>query len=360
MKQMHSIKTNHFTNALPLTILVLSKLLNKGECSMSSKYFRAALAAALVICFGSVGAQSPSSPASPVRIVVATTAGGPADIVARTLGLKLGEILGTSVIVENKSGANGNIAAEFVAKSAPDGQTLLLGTGAFAINPAIYKKLNYSATRDLVPVAMALPPGPLVLVTHPSVPAKNVDELIKYANAQPSGLTYASAGIGNSTHLAGEMLSQLGSVNLRHVPYRGMSVGLNDVVAGQVQMMFNAWPSVESFVKQGKLRVLAQTGATREPALGDIPTMAEAGVKGFEVTGWMVLFARTGTPPDTVNKLNLAVQKALDMPEVRAKFAAFGRESSAMSPAQVGSFVQAEMVRMRQVAKAAKLSLESD
>lgn len=328
---------------------------------MNSKRIQAVFLAALVSGFGSVGAQTPSLPTGPIRIVVASTAGGSADLVARTLSSKLGEILGVTVIVENKAGANGNIAADFVAKSAPDGQTLLLGTGAFAINPAIYKKLNYSATKDFAAVAMALPPGPFVLVTHPSVPAKTVGELIKYGNGQAAPLTYASAGIGNTSHLAGEMLSQMAAVNLRHIPYRGLSVGMNDVVAGQVQMMFNAWPSVESFVKQGKLRVLAQTGSTREPALGDIPTMAEAGVKGFEVTGWMVLFARAGTPPETITKLNLAVKKALDMPDIRTKFAAFGGgEPSPMSPTQVGNFVQSEMGRMEQVAKAAKLSLESD
>ena len=328
---------------------------------MNSKCFRSMAAAALVIGLGPVAAQAPNQTAVPLRIVVATTAGGAADLVARTLGIKLSEILGTTVVVENKAGANGNIAADYVAKSAPDGQTLLLGTGAFTINPAIYKKLNFNAAKDFVPVAMALAPGPFVLVVHPSVPARNVGELLKYGNSQPVPLTYASAGIGNTTHLAGEMLSQLGAVNLNHVPYRGASLALNDVVAGQVQMMFNAWPLVEGFVKQGKLRVLAQTGAIRQGALGDIPTMAEAGVKDFEITGWMVLFARAGTPSQTVDKLNLAVKKALDMPDVKAKFAAFGGgDPSALSPDQVNSFIQAEIVRMDRVAKAAKLSLESE
>ena len=331
------------------------------HATMNFKCFKPLIATALVMGFGHVHAQSTSSPAGPIRIVVATTAGGAADLVARTLGTKLGEILGTPVIVENKAGANGNIAADFVAKSAPDGQTLLLATGAFAINPAIYKKLSYNASRDFAAVAMALPPGPLVLVTHPSVPAKDIKELIKFGNAHPNDLAYASAGIGNTTHLAGEMFSQLGSVNLRHIPYRGMSLGLNDVVAGQVQMMFNAWPSVESFVKQGKLRVLAQTGAVRQTALGDIPTMAEAGVKDFEITSWMVFFARAGTPAETINKLNAAVKKALEMPDVRAKLAAFGgTDGAALSPEQLSRFVQSEISRMEQVAKAAKLSLESE
>jgi tripartite-type tricarboxylate transporter receptor subunit TctC len=333
-----------------------------AECrTMHAKLLRALIVFAVLVSSGPIQAQAPSYPTGPIRIVVATTAGGPADLVARTLGTKLAELLGATVLVENKAGANGNIAADFVAKSAPDGHTLLLGTGAFAINPAIYKKLNYNGAKDFAPVAMALAPGPFVLVTHPSVPAKTVAELIKYGNAQSVALTYASAGIGNSTHLAGEMFSQLGSVSLRHVPYRGMSVGLNDVLAGQVQMMFNAWPSVENFVAQGKLRVLAQTGAHRQAPLGDIPTMGEAGVAGFEFTGWMVLFARAGTPTDTLNKLNAAVRKAVDMPDVRAKFAAFGgADPSTLNPAQVSSFVQAEVLRMDQVAKAAKLSLESD
>ena len=323
------------------------------------RMFSAALVAAMP--WLAPAAQAAGYPEGVVRIVVPTTAGGPADVVARTLAAKLAESLGAQVLVENKPGANGIIATDFVAKAPADGMTLLVGTGAFAINQAIYKKLPFNAAQDFTPVAMLVSPGPFVLVAHPSVPGKTVAELIAYAKTLPQPLTYGSGGIGNSTHLGGEMFEQLAGIKLQHIPYKGMSAGLNDLLGGQVNLMFNAWTSVERFAKDGKLKVLAQTGSTRLAAIGDVPTLAEAGVKGYELTGWIGLMARTGTPPDVVAKLNAAIVKAMAEPDVKAKLGALGNgEPPRMSPEQMGNFVRNDIKLMEQVAKAAHLSLEAE
>lgn len=306
-------------------------------------------------------ASAAGYPDGVVRIVVPTTAGGPADVVARTLAVELAKLLGGQVIVENRPGANGIIATDHVAKAPADGLTLLVGTGAFTINQAIYKKLPFNAAKDFTPVAMLVSPGPFVLVAHPSVPAKTVAELVAHAKTSPQPLTYGSAGIGNTTHLGGEMLEQLAGIKLQHIPYKGMSAGLNDLLAGQVSLMFNAWTSVETFVKQGKLKALAQTGVTRHPAMADLPTLAEAGVKGYELTGWIGLLARSGTPPDVVARLNAATVKALAEPEVKARLGALGTgEPPRMSPEQMGAFVRNDITLMERVAKAANLSLETE
>lgn len=306
-------------------------------------------------------AQAAPFPDGVVRIVVPTTAGGPADLAARLLSGKLAESLGTQVIVENKVGANGTIATDFVAKAAAGGQTLLIGTGAFTINSAIYRKLPFSAAQDFVPVAMLVSPGPLVLVSHPSLPVKTVAELVARAKAQSKPIAYGSAGIGNTTHLGGEMFGQLAGVKFDHIPYKGMSAGLNDLLSGQVSFMILPWSSVERFVKDGKLNALAQTGVKRMASLPDLPTMAEAGIKGYELTGWIGVFARTGTPPEVIKTLNAAVVKAMAEPEVYAKLSALGSgEPPRMTPEQMAVFVRNDFKIMDLIAKAANLSLEVD
>lgn len=306
-------------------------------------------------------AQAAPFPDGVVRIVVPTTAGGPADLAARLLAGKLAESLGTQVIVENKAGANGTIATDFVAKAPAGGQTLLIGTGAFTINSAIYRKLPYSAAQDFVPLAMLVSPGPLVLVAHPSLTVKTVAELVARAKTQSKPFAYGSAGIGNTTHLGGEMFGQLAGVKFDHIPYKGMSAGLNDLLSGQVSFMFLPWSSVERFVKDAKLNALAQTGVKRMASLPDLPTMAEAGIKGYELTGWIGVFARTGTPPEVIKTLNAAVVKAMVEPDVYAKLAALGSgEPPRMTPEQMAAFVRNDFKLMEQVAKAANLSLEVD
>lgn len=307
------------------------------------------------------GAQAATFPDGVIRIVVPTTAGGPADLAARLLSGKLAESLSTQVIVENKAGANGTIATDFVAKAPAGGQTLLVGTGAFTINPAIYRKLPFNAAQDFVPLAMLVSPAPLVLVTHPSLPVKTVADLVLRAKAQSKPIAYGSAGIGNTTHLGGEMLGQLAGAKFDHIPYKGMSAGLNDLLSGQVSFMILPWSSVERFVKDGKLNALAQTGVKRMAALPELPTMAEAGVKGYELTGWVGVFVRAGTAADVIKTLNAAVVKAMAQPDVYAKLSAMGSgEVPRMTLEQMDVFVKNEFKLMEQVAKAASLSLEVD
>ena len=299
-------------------------------------------------------------PDKPIRILITTTAGGQADVVARALAAKLADKLGVACVVEAKPGANGIIATDLVAKAPADGHTLLMATGSHAINPAVYPKLPFNPQRDFAAVAQVVAPGPLVLLAHPALPAKTVPELLALARAKPGELTYGSAGIGNTTHLGGEMLQQLAGVKLTHVPYKGMSQAVNDLMAGHVQLMFNPWPVVEAAVKDGKLKVLAQTGATRMAALPDLPTLAESGVKGFELTGWYVLLAPAGTPPDVVARLNAATIEALAHPETRSRLASLGGGATpSLKPAEVAAFIQAETARMVSVAKAAGIALDT-
>ena len=320
---------------------------------------KALLFAAALSVLLAMSAQA-AYPEKTIRIVITTTAGGQADVVARVLAVKLSEKFGSPVIVEAKPGANGIIATDLVAKSAPDGYTLLLATGSHAINPAVYAKLPFNPKRDFAAVAQVLPPGPLVLVAHPSLGVKNIEELIALARSKPSSVAYASAGVGNTTHLGGEMFQQLTGIQLTHVPYKGMSQAVTDVVSGQVPLMFNPWQSSENFVKEGKLKVLAQTGIVRMSTIPNVPTMAEAGVKGFDLTGWYVLLAPTGTPTDVVNKLNAAVFEAMNSADTKAKLASLGSTTAqAVTPAEVGAFIASETARMERVAKAAGIALET-
>ena len=306
------------------------------------------------------GAHAAGYPDKPIRIIITTTAGGQADVVARALALKLSEKLGVACVVEAKPGANGIIATDFVAKSPADGYTLLMATGSHAINPAVYAKLPFNPARDFAAVAQVLPPGPLVLLAHPGVAAKTVPELLALARAKPGELTYGSAGIGNTTHLGGEMLQQLGGIKLTHVPYKGMSQAVNDLLAGHVQLMFNPWPVVEAAVKDGKLKVLAQTGTTRMAQLPHLPTLAEAGVKGFELSGWYVLLAPAGTSADVVAKLNAATIEALAHADTQARLAGLGGGAAApMKPAEVAAFIATDTARMVGVAKAAGIALDT-
>jgi tripartite-type tricarboxylate transporter receptor subunit TctC len=303
-------------------------------------------------------AAASSYPDRPVRIVITTTAGGPADLVARTMGAKLAERLGAQFVVEAKPGANGIIATESVAKAAPDGYILLLTTGSHAINPAVYKKPPYDSVKDFEPVAQPVAPGPFVLVGHPSVGATGVAELLALGKKTP--LTYASAGIGNTSHLGGEMLEQLSGAKLNHVPYKGMSQAINDVLAGQVQLMFNAWPLVERFVQEGKLKAFAQTGPKRSPAIPGLPTLIEVGVAGYELTGWYVLLAPARTPREVIDKLNSHVVAAMAMPDVRGRLGAMAAgEPPTFKPAEVAAFIRAETQRMEKLARAAGISLDA-
>ncbi|CAN5633527.1 tripartite tricarboxylate transporter substrate binding protein [soil metagenome] len=298
-------------------------------------------------------------PEKPIRIVIPFASGGTADIVARLLANKLTERLGQPVVVDARAGANGIIGADGVAKAAPDGYTLLLHSSAHAINASLYKKLPFDTLRYFTPVAPVVAPGVFVVVVNPSLPVNNIPELLAYAKAHPDTVSYGSAGIGNGLHLAGEMLAQMGGVKLLHVPYKGAAPILNDLVGNQIQMMFNSPLAVQGFVKDKKLRMLAQTGLVRSSALPDLPTVAESGLPGFEVTSWYGLYAPANTPAPIVQRLNAETIWAMNQPDVQERLASLGTAAlPPTTPAQFGEFTRSEIARYASVIRKANLSLD--
>ncbi len=296
-------------------------------------------------------------PGKPIRMVVPYPPGGPTDIVARVIGQKLAERLGQPIVVDNRPGAGGNIGADAVAKSAPDGYTLLVATTAHAINMTLFSKPGYSTRNDFAPVSM-LTSGPLVLVTAPSTPANNVGELIAVAKANPGKVTFASSGNGQSTHLAAELFDSMASVRMTHVPYKGSAPALTDVMAGQATVMFDTMLSAMPFVRDGKLRALAVTSATRSPAAPDIPTIAQAGLPGYEATAWNALLVPAGTPPAVIGKLSDALKAVLTEDEVRARFATQGFAASWTSPVDTGQFLAREIDKWGKVVKASGATID--
>ncbi len=320
--------------------------------------------AAVVAVMSVVGASTTpldalgaSWPERTVRIVLPFPAGGTSDVVARLLAERLTAALGQPFIVESKPGANGIIASDFVAKSS-DGHTFLFASAAHASNASLYPKLPYVTSRDFVPIALIVPPGPMVIAVNASLPVRNLAELIDYVRKNPGGLTYASAGIGNTLHLAGEMLAQMGNIKMLHVPYRGAAPALTDLAGGQVQLMFNSAMAVAPFVKDGRLRLIAQTGAKRAAAMPDLPTVAESGIAGFEVTGWFGLMAPANTAPEVVHRVNTEVNRIMALPELREKLVLLGtNDVPTLSPEAFAVFVAAETTRYAAVIKAAGVTL---
>ena len=300
-------------------------------------------------------------PTRTVRLVIPFAAGGTADIVARLLAEKLSAALSQTVIVEPRPGANGIIASQAVAGSAAEGHTLLMASASHASNVSLYGKLPYDTQRDFTAVAQIVPPGPMVIAVNAALPVRTLRELLDLARAQPGKLAYASAGVGNTLHLAGEMLCQMAGVQMLHVPYKGAAPALNDLAGGQVQLMFNSALAVAPLVKEGRLRLIAQTGRQRSALLpADLPTVAESGLPGFEVTGWFGLFAPTSLPAAAVQKLNTEVNRAMALPELRDKLALLGSaDTPTLSPEAFAAFVEAETVRYAKVIKAAGIRLET-
>ena len=315
---------------------------------------------ALIAGLAAPAAQAAAWPSRTVRLLVPFPVGGTADVVARLLAERLAASLGQPVIVDPTPGANGIIACDAVAKAAPDGHTLLLVSAAHASNASLHAKLPYDSVRDFTPVALVASPGPMVIAVHAGLPVHSVRELIQYAKAHPGEVAYGSAGIGNTLHLAGEMLGQMAGIKLLHVPYKGAAPALSDLAGGQLQMMFNSALAVATFVKEGRLRLIAQTGLKRSPALPELPTVAESGLPGFEVTGWFGLLAPARTPADVVQHLNGEVNRVMALPELRDKLALLGSsEAPSLSPEGFAGFVKSETQRYAQVIKAAGLSLDA-
>ena len=296
-------------------------------------------------------------PTKPAKVIVPYPPGGPTDIVARVVSQKLSEQMGQQFIVENRPGAGGNIGAEAVAKSPADGYTLLVATTAHAINPALFKSLGYNLVKDFAPVSQ-LTSGPLVIVANPSLPVKNVKELIALAKAKPGTLNYASSGNGQSTHLSAELFGAMAGVKMNHIPYKGSAPALTDVMGGQASLMFDTMLSAMPQVKNGKLKAIAVTSAARSPAAPDVPTVAESGLPGYEAIAWNGLLAPAGTPAEVVNKLNAELKKALDAPDVKDRFSAQGFGAAWNTREAFAKFMQAELDKWAKVVKVSGATLD--
>jgi tripartite-type tricarboxylate transporter receptor subunit TctC len=298
----------------------------------------------------SAAAGAQSWPTKPVRLIVPFPAGGGTDTFARPLAAHLSLQTGQQFIIDNRGGAGGTIGAELAAKAPPDGYTFLVGAVHHTIAVSMYAKLGYDLEKDLTPVTLVAV-VPNVLVLHPSVPFNSVSELIGYAKANPSKLNFASAGNGTSHHLAAELFKTTTGVQMLHIPYKGAGPAMQDLIGGQVNLMFDGMGSSAAQIRGGKLKPLAVTTARRSPAFPDIPTMQEAGVPGYQVTTWYGLWAPAGTPPEIVNRLQAEVVKAFAKPEVKEIWAAQGADAGGNSPAEFNAFIKAEIVKWAKVVK---------
>lgn len=316
------------------------------------------LAACVIVVLATRSACAQPFPVKPVRLIVTYVAGGPADIAARALAQKLAQAWGQQVVVDNRAGAGGIIGTELVAKAAPDGYTLLHGTAAgLVINPLLVKKLPYDTFRDFAPVSMVVI-VPQLLVVYPGVAAATLKELIALAKARPGQLNYASVGIGSPNHLGMELLKSMAGVDMVHVPYKGATPAMADLMAGQVQLAFNGMASVLPQMAAGKLKAIAIGSARRSAAAPDVPTVAEAGLPGFEYTAWNGNFAPAGTPPALVARISGDIRRALAAPDLVQRLASLGSEPGGSTPVEFTAYVKADYVRWSRVVKAIGLRPE--
>ena len=302
-------------------------------------------------------AAAQAYPAKPIRLVVPYPAAGPVDITARTLGPKLGEALGQTVVVDNRGGAGGVVGSEIVAKSAPDGYTLLICTTANAINASLVNGLPYDMEKDFAPVSL-LAIITSVVVVHPSLPIHSVRDLIAFAKAHPGQLSYASTGNGTPTHLAAELFKSMTGTDLVHVPYKGASLAVVDLISGQVQVSFISAPGVVPHLKAGRLRAIAVTNAKRSTLLPELPTVAESGLPGYESEGWHGLFVPALTPQPVIERLNREFVAALHVPEISAQLLSGGAEPVGSSAGELGVKLRAEIARWAKVVKAAHMKAD--
>ncbi|MBT9476708.1 tripartite tricarboxylate transporter substrate binding protein [Polaromonas sp.] len=314
------------------------------------------LGASLALGMGAASAQSPNWPAKPIRIVVPYPPGGSSDIIARSIAQPLSEALKQPVIVENKAGANGNLGADYVAKSAPDGYTLLLcDTGALAISPSVYTRLAFDPSRDLRGVTM-LAYSPHLLVVHPSVPANNLKELV--ALSKQKELNFAVTAMGSAPHLAGVAVERASGAKWQYIPYKGGSQAITDTIAGQTQILMNGMLATLPFVQSGKLKILGVSKGSRMPLIGDVPTLAEQGLASFESGTWQGMLVTNGTPAAIVSRLNAELIKVIRHPDIRAKLAGQGAEVVTMAPTQQDAFFMQEKSRWAKVVAEAGIKLD--
>jgi len=296
-------------------------------------------------------------PNKSIRIIVPFPPGGIADVMSRVFGQKFTDAWNQPVVVENRTGAGGNIGAEVVAKSPPDGYTLVMGTiGTHAVNVSLFSKLPYDPVKDFAPVALVVEADGL-LVLHPSVPVKTVKDLLALARARPGQLVYASAGNGTAGHLSGELFKTMSKTDLVHIPYKGNVPALTDVVGGQTSMLFATMPTAMPLARAGRLHALAVTGAQRNPAAPEVPAIAET-LPGFEVTNWIGIFAPAGTSPEIVAKLNAEIMRIMKLPEVQARLVTEGAKSRVNTPAEFGTFQKSEMAKWGKLIRDARIAVD--
>ena len=323
--------------------------MNNTTCAAS-----AALAAALVL---TAGAQAQVYPAKPIRMIVPFPAGGATDLMGRLIGQKLGEAFGQQVVVENRGGANGTLGLDIASKAPPDGYNLVIGqTGNLTISVSLMK-LGYDPVKDFSPVSQAVS-TPNVIVVHPSMPIRTVKDLVALAKAKPGQINYASSGSGSPGHLGLELLKKMANIDMVHIPYKGAAPAMVDVVAGQVTLYFTSPLSAGALVKQGRLRMVAQGGATRAPSLPDLPTIAESGYPGFDVTSWWGVLAPAGVPKDIITRLNLEVVKLMKTPEARDRMAGLGADVVAGTPEQFAELIRVETAKWAKLVRALDIRMD--
>jgi tripartite-type tricarboxylate transporter receptor subunit TctC len=326
---------------------------------MTRIWIRLLMAAALGVVCGASSAQQASSgyPNKPIRLIVPFAPGGGNDTIARTVGDRLSPLLGQQIVVENRAGAGGTIGAELAAKAAPDGYTLFLGgVGSLAINPSMRKNLAYDPIKDFAPITL-LAKSPLVLVVHPKLHVHTVKELIALAKSQPGKINYASNGNGSSSQLAALLFASKAGVDMVHIPYKGLSPALTGLIGGEVPMMFSSVVAILPHIQSGRLIALGVSGKKRLAALPDVPTIAETGLTGYEANSWYGILAPAGTPQAIVQKLNAAIDKVLEMPEVRKRLDSEGAEIVGGSPALFADYIKQQKQEMGEIISKAGLSL---
>ncbi len=317
-----------------------------GQAALSVTLVAAALTSLSVL------AQTSNYPTKPIRLIVPFAPGGGTDLTARSIAIKLTEAWGQTVVADNRPGANGTIGVDLAAKSPPDGYTLTMISSSHSVNVSLYKNLPYDLLRDLAPITQATS-QPYALVIHPSVAAKSVKELVALAKAKPTAFNYGSSGTGGLSHLSGALLASLAGLNLTHVPYKGGAPAMNDVIAGQIQMLFSTILQSHPHIKSGRLRALAVTTAKRSPAEPELPTMIEAGVPGYEVAGWYGVMAPARTPQPIVAKLHKEIVQILHTPEVKQRMSADGSEPVGSTPEQFAAHIKSEVAKWNRVVREA-------
>lgn len=319
---------------------------------VSWRAFAVATIAALALAVAGTAAAQAPFPARGARLVVPFPPGGPLDAVGRAIAQKLTEAWGQSVVVDNRPGAGGNIGADLVAKSPPDGYTIVMGAlSTHAVNPSLYPSMPYDAVKDFAPITLVAV-TPNVLVVNPSLPVNSVQELVAYAKARPGKLSFGSGSNGSAGHLAGELFKVDAGVDMVHIPFKGGAPATQALLAGDTQLMFDNLANAMPQVKAGKLRALAVTTAERSKLAPELPTMAEAGLPGFDISTWFGLLAPAGTPPDVIARWNADVTRILAAPDMRERLAAQGAEAAPTTPAGFGQFIRAELVKYARIVKA--------